>query len=221
MALTYNELISQAPTWLYAENRSLVDNMPDVVVKAERQLVLVIDHDLFRTTLPGDTLLAGDSAVDLSANEPLIMEVRGFRVRWRDGDDHWTPIMYREAEYLAMLYSNQRQGRPKYYTQDGGFLKFQVYPTPERDYDIEITANVTPPALGASVQENVLTKQFPRAVEMAVYRQAATFMKDAAAEAKYDSEMMAAIPEANMQSARRRRDEAGTRPRETVNASGR
>jgi hypothetical protein len=223
MALTYDNLLNETPLWLYAGNRALVDNMPDVILKAERQLVLVIDHDLFRTTLPITTLPAGVSVVDLSDHDPLVMEVRGFRVRWRDGDDQWTPILPREAEYLTMLYSTQRPGRPKYYTQDGGFLQLQTFPTPDRDYDVEITANLYPPALGGSpvVEENVLTKQFPRAFEMAVYRQAAIFMKDDAASARYDSEMMAAIPEANTQSARRRRDETGQRPHETANASGR
>lgn len=227
-AITYDELVRSVPIWSYATNRELVAEMPRIIADAEDELWLSIDHDLFQAVItgsvigppPSPTPGVDYSILDLGSVTPRIMELRAIRLAYR-GQFDWVPIERRELEYLSMLYSRNNPARPRFYANYGGTLKFKVFPYPREEYDLELTANVRPLSLSAIVQTNQLTTDFPRAVEKACLRQAALFMKDAEGAATYLQEMNDALGEANMQMARRRRDETGQRPVETANASGR
>jgi hypothetical protein len=223
MALTYDELVRRIPLWLYASNRPLVDEMSVIIEQAEDQLLQVMDHDLFQTKLSGGlTVSPGSAEIDLTNRTPRVLETRAFRKRLSGTDDPWLPLQKRDMEYLTALFSgaDYNQGVPRYYATDGEVLRYRVFPTPDQTYDIEVTANVEFIRLGPAQQTNVLTEEFPRAMEKACLRQAAVFQRDAEDEARYEKEMMAALAEANAQTGRRRRDEVGTKPRDTNNASG-
>lgn len=221
MAITYDELIRRTPEWMYATNRALVDEMETIVSQAHEQLINVMDHDLFRTVITGKVLTAASGGVlDLTAENPRVLEVRGFRVKWRDGIDDWTPIMRRELEMLSTLYARNRPRRPLYYAEYSNSLNLKAFPAPDRDYELEITANVEPEILSAAVQTNVIAEQASRALEKATFRQAALFMKSWDDAQAYEKEMMGAVTEINAQISRRRRDETEQRPKETVNSMG-
>lgn len=219
MAMTYNELLRRVPVWLYSSNRSLVDEMPVIIEQAEDRLLQVIDHDLFRTVLTGKTV-GVDGLLDLSAESPRVLEVRGLRVQYRDRPDGFTPLKARDIEMLSALYPDGGSGDPRYYAQHTSTLNYKLYPKPRAEIDIEVTANVEPARLAVGNQTNILTEQFPRAVERACMHFGAMFMKNYEDAAQYEKDMMAALGEAGAQVGRRRRDEAQTRPRETKNVTG-
>lgn len=225
--VSYDELLRRVPLWLYAENTALAAEMPAIIGRAEDHLVNVLDHDIFQTVLTSKTIGASpvnvvtdDDKLDLSAETPRLMELRSIRIAYKGGAD-WTPVEPRNDEMLSMLYSRNRPARPRYYGQHGDQLKLKFYPFPDRVYTLKITANVMPVRMAVGVQNNKISTMFPRAFESAVFHQAAIFMQDQPMADKYQAEMMAAIPEANLASSRKRRDETGTRPIETTNAAGR
>jgi len=219
--ITYDELIRRVPKWLYAQNRSLVDEMPEMVSEAHNQLLGVLDHDLFRTILTGKQATpASNGVLDLSQEDPDVLEIRAVRVRYRNGDDDWTPLRVRDLEMLTELYARNRPSRPLYYAEYNGPLIIKFFPMPREDYDLEISANVEPPVLSATVQTNVMSLRAPRAVEKAVLRQACLFQKNWEDAQMYEKEMAQAVTEANAQVQRRRRDDTEQRPVEAANVSG-
>lgn len=219
MALSYDELLRRVPTWIYAGNRRLVDEMPTIIEQAEDQMLQVLDHDIYQTTLTGFTVGPGVKEIDLTANDPRVLEVRSIRVANWDTDT-WQPCQLRDLEYLTALFSDGRTGRPRYYATRGEVLRFELFPAPDHELQVEITANVEFTRLGPDQQTNVLTIQFPRALEKAALRQAAIFMNDPQNEQRYETEFIAALNESNAQVGRRRRDEVGNKPRDTHNATG-
>lgn len=220
MAITYAELLRRIPLWLYAQNRSLVAEMPAIIEEMEDELMLVLDHDLFRTTLPPATISPAAPGLYLGAKTPAVMEVRAIALQYRSGSGY-TPLERREIEALRMLYPQHRPRRPRYYAEDGDLLRYAFFPPPDREYEVKVTANVRPLRLGPNQQTNILTDQFPRATEKATLRQACLFMKNYTDAETYRAEMMQSVEEANLQTARRRRDETGTKGRETANTGGR
>lgn len=219
--LTYNELIRRAPLWSYAGNRDVVAEMDVLVAEAHDQIINILDHDLFRTVINNKQLLkSGGGVLNLSAENPRVLEIRGLRVRYRAGTDDWAPLMRRELETLSMLYARNRPRTPIYYAEYSGPLILKAFPAPDRDYDLQITANVEPPMLGPSVQTNIISVQFPRVVEKATFRQLALFMKNWDDAKVYEKEMVDAVNEANAQIQRRKRDATETRPVDTTNVQG-
>lgn len=218
MALTYTELIRRTPAWIYAQNRDIVAEMPVIVAQAHEQLFNVIDHDFFRTLVPGLTLDT-TGIIEAEAQVPEILEVRAVRLRYRK-DGEFTPLFMRELEMLTMLYAENRPGRPRYYAEYDGPLVYKVFPQPPAPMQYELTANVKCPVLSPTVANNLLGDRAERALEKATFRQAALYMKDQAAAGTYEQEMMAAVVELNSQIGRRRRDETGQKPKETTNTTG-
>lgn len=217
--MDYAELIRRTPEWLFARNRDILNaEMPNIVLQAHEQLVNVIDHDFFRTRV-GALTLPTDGVLDLPALVPRILEVRAIRVQHRVAGE-FTPLFQRDQEMLTMLYANNRPGRPRYYCEYDGPQVVKVYPQAPMALNIEITANVEPLPLSPTNTTNVLGDKAPRAMEKATFRQAALFMKDQAAAATYEQEMMAAVVELNSAIGRRRRDETDTKPRTTANTTG-
>lgn len=217
MAVTYDDLLTRTPDQLYAQNRSLVDAMPTIVAQAEEQLHQILDHDLFQTRLTGLSLTVGDPLLDLTGQAGLL-DVRAVRVQYHGAS--YVPLERRNLEMLSMLYTDDRPGIPRFYSDYGDTNILRVFPVPRQTYAVEVTANVLPPALGPSTQSNVIALKYGRALERAVFRQAAIFMKNKADEERFNAEMAAAVGEANAAIARRRRDDTDVRPRETANAKG-
>lgn len=218
MPTTYDELVRQVPIWGYNQNRDLVAEMPALVAQAEDQIFELVDHDLFQTILTGHTLTNGNPDLDLSAVVGL-QEIRAIRLAYR-GSYSYTPLERRDLEALTMMFTINRPARPRFYAEYGDINRVRVFPVPNADFDLEITANVEPQRLTPANQTNILASRFPRVYEKATLRQAALFMKNAQDAATYEGEMMSALQEASIAIARKRRDETGTRPVETSNASG-
>ena len=217
----YDELIRRCPEWLYATNRRLVDEMPNIVQQAHDQLINVMDHDLFRTIITGKVLAASAGGIlDLSAEDPRVLEVRSFRLKYRNGDDDWTPLPRRDLEMLTMMYNRNRPRRPLYYSEYNGPLVLKTFPAPDQDYDVEVSANVEPELLSPTNQTNIISEQHFRAMEKATFRQACLFQKNWEDAQQYEKEMMAALAESNAAIQRRRRDEVETRPQDAANISG-
>lgn len=217
MTVSYDDLVQNTPVWLYAQNRDIVNEMPKIISDAEDHIINLLDHYLFQQVVGDITVLAGDRDVDLSSYG--ILELRSMRAYFRDAGGV-TPLERRDLEAMTMLYASNRQGRPRYYSQYGGVDTVRLFPIPSEDIDIEVTANVMPPKLGVAQQTNIISEKFPRVMERAVLRQGAIFMKNNQDEQRYAAELTSAITEANSAIGRLRRDETGTRPVETINASG-
>ena len=99
-------------------------------------------------------------------------------------------------------------------------LQYQFFPYPNMEYEVDVTMNLKPNGLSDLVDTNVLTDQFPRAMEKATFRQACLFMKNVKDAQMYEAEMMQSVTEANAAIGRRKRDTTGQRPHETTNVAG-
>lgn len=221
MALTFDQLVQNTPLWLYSNNRSLVQEMPTIVEMAHNQLINLIDHDLFRTIITGKSLLASTYGVlDLSSEDPRVLEIRAVRVQYQNDEQSWTPLQRRDLETMSMMYARNRPRRPRYYSEYSSPLVIKAFPQPDMDYVVEISANVEPPVLSATNQTNIISEQFPRLMEKATFRQGALYMKNWEDAQIYEKEMATALSEANAQIQRRRRDDVETRPVETANITG-
>lgn len=228
MPITYAELLVEVPVWLMAQNRDISDDIPEIVRNAHHTLMGRIDHDIFKAVL--DTLVVGPPAtptpgtdyslLDLSADNLRVLEVRALRFDYMKEQER-TPIERRELEFLTMLYSRNRPGRPRFYAEFPTPLKYRVFPYPNREYALEATANIEPPVLGPSQQSNVIAAKYPNVMLKACLREGALFMKNQKDAATYEAELTAALTEANLSTARKRRDETAQRPQETANAVGR
>ena len=216
--MTYDELVASVPNWMYAQNRGLAGQMQDIVLKAHRKLFQIIDHDFFRTKITG-LVIPTTGALDLASQQPPIMEVRAVRLKHRK-DDEWTPLFRRDIEAMSMLYSQNRPGRPRYYAEAEGPLQLQVFPTPDREYTIEVSCNQECPILSPAVEQNLLTDRAPQALMFATLRFAALYMKNDADVQRYDTELLQAVAELNAGYGRRTRDDTAERPRDTKNATG-
>jgi len=217
--VSYDELLRAVPIWMYAQNKSLVDEMPNIIRQAQEQLMLLLDHDLFQTIITGKTVSDLTPVIDLTANSPRIMEIRAVRLDYRR-EGTFTPLFRRNLEYLTMLYADAKPGRPLYWAEYGDINKVKVFPLPRESYTLEITANVQPLPLAPGTQTNKITTEFPRAMEKATLRQACLFMKNEKDAATYEKEMNGAVDEANAALGRRRRDDTGQRPIDPANAKG-
>lgn len=219
MATNYTSLVQSVPVWLYAANTSITTEMPRIIEQAQDMLLQSIDHDLFKTVITGLSV-GTDGLLDLSAEDPRVLEVRALRVRWRDRADGWTPLLRRDHEMLTMLFVGDLVGRPRYYTEFDKPLSLKVFPKPSMAMDVEVTANVEPAKISASLATNIYTQEFPRALERACMHFGAMFMKNYEDAAAYEKDMMKALSEAGAAVNRRRRDETETRPRQTQNVMG-
>lgn len=216
--MAYAELVESVPNWMYAQNRGLAAQMPDIVEKAHRKLFNIIDHDFFRTKITG-LVIPLTGTLDLINQQPPIMEIRAIRLKYRK-DDEWTPLFRRDMETMSMLYAQNRPGRPRYYSEATGPLELQVFPAPDREYTIEVTCNQECPILSPTVGQNLLTDRAPQALTFATLRFAAVYMKNDADVQRYDAELAQAVSELNAAYGRRTRDDAAERPRDTKNATG-
>lgn len=216
--MNYATLLANTPTWMFARNKDLPANMERIVAQAHEKLFSIIAHEFFRTRITGLTT-GTDGAIDLSTQTPKVMEVRAIRLKHRQ-DTEWVPIARRDLEMLGNLYARNRPGRPRFYAELDGPLQLQLYPTPNMAYEVEVTCNRECPVLSPSVETNLLGDRAPLALEAAVYRQAAIFLRDDEATAIYDGEMTKAVNEVNAAYGRRLRDDTAERPRDTTNATG-
>ena len=217
--MDYAELIRRVPIQLWHQNRDLVTELPMIVAQAHEQVVQLIDRDFFRVRAGGLTLPM-NGVLDLEALVPDIMEVRALRVQPYAGAAY-TPLFRRDLEMLSMLYPDGLPGVPQFWAEYDGPLNVRVFPAPDVETGLEITANVEPQPLSEAHPRNILGDRAPRVMETATLVHAARFMKDAESEARYGGEMQAAITELNISLGRRRRDDTGQRPVETTNTMGR
>lgn len=215
--IDYDELIRRVPIWMIAQNRDLVAEMPNIVQQAHEQLVGLIDHDLLKTRLP-PIPVALDGLVDLTAVAPQVFEVRSLSIPYKDAG--MVPLERRGLQYLQALYPKSKPGRPRYYAEDGETLLLRMFPPPPVVLQCDVEANQEPPVLSPTNQTNLFGEKTPRALEMATIYRAAYFMKEWDTAQQYQTEMIAAVTEANSQVVRRRRDETDTRPIDTANRQG-
>lgn len=220
MATTYNDIIAAAPIALMAQNRSVLDpaTMQILVRQAEDEIIELLDHDAFRTTLQQPAVISpGTDVIDLSAEAPSVLEVRALRIA---ADDYSMPMERRDIERLNALYPTGEPGVPRFYAEDEAPLVLRVFPPPDQEYRITVTANVEPLRLSPDIQTSVLSQRHPRILEMMVFKHLARFMRNSTDEARYGREAEAALMGVNTQFARRRRDETGLTGTPTANRVG-
>lgn len=212
----YDTLIARVPKWLYAQNQSLVADMPQIIQQAQDQIVGVLSHDIF--TVVTTVAATATGQIDLRALDPTPFEVRGIGIP-RGG--RFVPIERRDFEMLSMLYPTGVGGPPRYYAESNGPLVVQLFPVPSTPVTVQVRYNATPAYLTPEHKTNAITTYAFRAMEKATMRQAAIYMKDWQMAEVYKTEMTEAIVEANAQISRRHRDDTGTKPiNGPVNATG-
>lgn len=219
--MTYDEIIAFAPLALYAQNRDLTAEMPQLVKQAQDYVVSRLDHDAFATTTLPDTTISAEGMLDTSPITSRLLELRS--LSWEFAPDRFQPLLPRAYEIMLMLYSDRPRGRPRYYAQADGFDPLpliRVFPAPGRVLTARARGNIAPESLAPGVQENLLSRNFPQLLQYATAREAAVFMADPAMQQRWEDELTDALVAANAQVGRRTRDEAAQRPVDTRNARG-
>lgn len=216
VAITYEELLHRVTMWPNAGNNDVGAEADRLIGQAHNQIVDLLDHDLFQTDLT--RLVGADGLLDLSAEDPRVLEVRSLQVAYLS--EGRVPLERRSEEMLRALYPLPGVGRPRFYSQEGQTLRYRIFPHPVTTTTVTVMANVEPPVLSPTTSQNVISTQAPRALENSVYHKVCVFMKEYEAADIYATEMMAAVAEANGAMLKRRRDESDQRPRDTANRSG-
>lgn len=217
--MTYAELIAEIPRIMMAQNRTLTepDVLQQIVRDAEDEIIERIDHDAFRKRLADRIISPSTATIDLSGEANRVLELRAVEVIV---DGIVVPLERREIERLYALYVEGEAGEPRYYGEDDTPLLLRVFPQPDRDYTLRISANAEPARLSIDVQQSVLTSVHPRLLRMATRKHAAIFMRNPTDEQRYAALTDGALMEANAMYARRRRDETGTTSAATANRAG-
>lgn len=217
--MTYDDIIAELPTILMAQNRAMVDadQLQRIVREAEDEIIERLDHDVFRARLAPRTVSDTQDFIDLSDEPRRVLEVRAIQVVLPYGI---YPLERREIERLNALYMGSAVGVPRYYAEDDTPLLLRVFPRPDTPYDLNVAANIEPERLSPAVQQSVLTRTYPRLLNMAVRKHGAHFMRNPADEQRYGALMDAALMEANTGLSRRRRDETALQPSKTANRTG-
>jgi hypothetical protein len=217
--VTYNDLISELPTTLMAQNRTLLDpaRLQQLVIDAEDEIIERIDHDAFRARIAGLSVSPTQPVIDLRGQPRRVFEVRAVQVPI--GATVY-PLERREIERLVALYVGAAPGTPRYYAEDDEPQMFRVFPVPDQTYALSVSANIEPERLSPAVQQSVLTRSYPRLMKMMLRKHGAHFMRNQVDEQRYGTLADAALMEANRQLARRRRDETGVISAPTSNNVG-
>jgi len=217
--MTYDDLIAAIPPTLMAQNRTLAEpaELQRVVRRAEDEIIERIDHDAFRARLSPRTVSESAPTMDLSQEPRRVLEIRALQLVVPEG---LYPLERREIERLNALYYGGSIGTPRYYAEDDDPMLLRVFPRPDTTYTINVAANIEPERLAPSVQQSVLTRSYPRLLEMMAFKHGAHFMRNMADEQRYGQLADAALMEANTQLARRRRDETGVTSAQTANRVG-
>ena len=219
--MNYNELLAEVPVVLRAQNSTLtnVNTFAGIVRDAVNQVVNLLDHEAFKTTISGQEIPTTGSFT-LASVDPPVLEIRSIEIRLDDAASYPTrPLIPRQVETLAALYPGGTTGAPQFYAETA-HLVLQVFPRPASSVFAEVRVNQRPATLSVSSPTNVLTDRYPRILDNAVLRRAALFMKDYDALARYEAELAAAAQEVNAEVGRHRRDESSQRPRSTENVTG-
>lgn len=216
--MNYTELASEVPRILMAENSELTafSTFADVVRRAHDQLVGLLDHDAFATSILNERI-SETGRIDLSALTPRVFEIRSMGLIMPDGSRR--PVLPRGYEVMTTLFPAGTTGLPLFYASVAP-LVVQVFPRPTAVAYVDLQVNREPPVASAATPDTVLTRDYARAHDAVVLRHAALFMKDWESADRYTAELTAALAEVNPQVARRRRDETTQRPRATENVSG-
>ena len=219
MSVTYDDLIAAVQTTVMAQNRTQSEpaELHRVVRRAEAEIIERIDHDAFRARIGARVVDPGNAAIDLSQEPRRVLEVRALHLVTPEGV---YPLERREVERLNALYLGGMDGTPRYYAEDDDPMLLRIFPRPDISYTINISANIEPERLSPAVQQSVLTRTYPRLLEMMTFKHGAHFMRNGADEQRYGALADAALMEANMQLARRRRDETGVTSAQTSNRVG-
>jgi hypothetical protein len=213
MAITYDSLVLNAPVVLNAQNRTLATDMPDIIRRAEDEILERLDRDAFRALLSqGYTVTPTSPTFDLTGEPQRVMEVRAVSATQTGQTVALTP---RDVEYLRQLFQGA-QGTPRHYAEDDQPSVYRVFPTPDSTWTLRITANIEPLRLAVSNQETLLTRNHARLTEMAVFKHGAIFMRNAADEARYGAQFEAALTEENNRFARRRGDASNRHAKDTA-----
>ncbi len=217
--MTYDDLIAAIPSTLMAQNRTLAepDELQRVVRRAEDEIIERIDHDAFRARLDGHIVDPANHVIDLSQEARRVLEVRALQLVIPDGV---YPLERREVERLNALYFGGSMGMPRYYAEDDDPLLLRIFPRPDTTYSVNVSANIEPERLAPAVPQSVLTRTYPRLLEMMALKHGAHFMRNMGDEQRYGALADAALMEANAQLARRRRDETGVTSAQTANRVG-
>lgn len=218
MAITYNDLVAMVPVTLQAQNRDLPASLPFIIRQAEDEIIDRIDHDAFKAKLQSTFIVSPSTTeVDLTGEDRPVYEVRALNV---GVDGTFVPMERREIERLNATFRTFDTGVPRFYAEADDPLVFRVFPTPDTEYSIRVTANVEPERLSTTIQQSLLSRIYPRMLEMAVLKHASRFMRNPVDEKRYGGEFDLALTAANAQIARRRRDETGVVTQVVANQVG-
>jgi hypothetical protein len=203
MTVTYDSLLNGTPVVLNAQNRTLPDDMPSIIRRAEDEILERLDRDALRVTLgTAYTVGPGNPTFDLNPEPQRVLEVRAVTASANGQHITLTP---RDVEYLRQLFAGM-QGTPRHYAEDDSPSVYRVFPEPDQIVQLRVTANVEPLRLAPTNQTTLLTVNHPRLVEMAVFKQAAIFMRNPADESRYGGLFEAALLAENSRFERRRGD---------------
>lgn len=223
MSRTYSEIVALLPTEMRARNAGLEDAAAYIISRAEERLISMLDRDLFRrqTTL---TVAAGVDTFSLAGGVTLdgvsrtVLSLTG--VRAAAGGVSW-PVMHRNAEALAALYSSVGdRGLTRYYTEDVARDTYRLAPVPDDDVVLTLALSVRPLPLGPTRETNELTALVPDALMASICYTAARWLQRVDELPAYLQDLTLAVGLVNKDADVRRRDEADVPAQRVDNRRG-
>lgn len=182
---TYDYLLQQVPNYSERQDQAFKDQLPTFISLAENRLATDVKLQGYQTVVRG--VLGQDPVTPKPAwwKETISFQILVNNV--------WQDVFMRNLEYLKQYWPNQAlTGVPQFYA-DYDFRHFYVAPTPDEDYQFELTYYARLDPLTPENQENWNTLNAPQALLAAVMVEAARWRANATEEAKWEKAYALAI----------------------------
>lgn len=170
--MTYDSLLANATSYMErpATDTAFLDQRSEFVMLAESQISAEFKQQGFLTVVVGKFDLAE------TLKKPTLWRST-VSLRGKLANGTWFPVLTRNYEYIRACYPEPTTGQPKYYA-DYNSENFLVAPTPDQEYDLELSYYAKLSPLSDANQTNWLTLNAPQLLLAATLVEAALWCKD-------------------------------------------
>lgn len=176
--LTYSELLKSVPAYMERRDDAFKEKIPLFVNLAENRIATDMKQQGFLSVVTG-TLSASQEAV---AKPAFWRETVSFSAKI---NGRWIDLKMRSLEYVKRYWPEiDEVDTPAFYA-DYNAANFYIAPTPDADYEFELSYYARLQPLGKDNDENWLTVNAPQVLLYATLWEAAMWVKNPAAEQRW------------------------------------
>lgn len=173
-ALTYDNLLTQVPSYLERIDAALLGQLPALVALAENRLAADMKQQGFLSVVQGEFEPGANGAV---MQKPAFWrETVSFN--YKDPVNGWSPIRLRDIGYIRNFWPIQATlGYPRFYA-DYNATHFLLAPSPLEAFDFELSYYARLQPLCEENQTNWLTVNAPQCLLYATILEAQLWLKN-------------------------------------------